>query len=124
MEAGLGDFARGIKARCVRAAVEVHHDSATGVVLRRNDGDRLLGDVDAEAEQFFVDVWEVPAHEIRVAVRDVEVDEVEAEPLDLMVDGASDDVARGKLGTLVEAGMKRSPVSGSFSCPPSHAPPL
>ena len=88
-------------------------------MLRRDDGDRFLGDVDAEAEQFFVDVWEVPAHEIRVAVRDVQVDEVEAEPLDLMVDGASDDVARGKLGTLVEAGMKRSPVSGSLSWPPS-----
>ncbi len=37
-----------------------------------------------------------------VAVRDVEVDVVEAEPLDLMVDRAGDDVARRKLGALVE----------------------
>jgi hypothetical protein len=52
-------------------------------------------------------------------MRDVEVDVIEAEPLDLMVDGAGDDVARRKLGALVERGMKRSPEPGILSCPPS-----
>ena len=97
------DFARGIKARRIGAPVEVHDHAAAGVVLRRHDGDRLLGDVDAEAEQLLVDVGEVRAHEIRVAVRDVEMDIIEPEPLDLMVDRSCHDVARRKLGTLVEA---------------------
>ena len=104
MQAGLGDFARGIEARRVGAAVEVDHHAAAGIMLRRDDRDRLLGDVDAEAEQLLVDVREVLAHEVRVAVADVEVDVVEAEPLDLMVDRAGDDVARRQLGALVEVG--------------------
>ena len=44
------------------------------------------------------------AHELRLAVRDVEVDVIEAVALDLMVDGAGDDVARRQLGALVEVG--------------------
>ena len=55
------------------------------------------------AEQLLVDVGEVLADEIRLAVRDVEVDVVEAVALDLMVDGAGDDVARRKLGALVDS---------------------
>ena len=42
------------------------------------------------------------ADEIRVAVADVEMDVIEAEPLDLMVDRAGDDVARRQLGARVE----------------------
>ena len=76
-------------------------------MLRGNDGDRLLGDVDPEPEQLLVDGREVRTDEIRVAVRDVEVDVIEPEPLDLMVDGAGDDVARRKLGALVEAAARR-----------------
>ena len=57
----LGDFARGIESRRVGAAVEVHHHAAAGVMLRRHDRDRLLGDVDAEPEQLLVDVREMRA---------------------------------------------------------------
>ena len=61
--------------------------------------------------------------EIRVAVRDVEMDVIEPEPLDLMVDRARDDIARRQLGALVksrhEALAAALPPGGSFSCPPS-----
>ena len=51
-------------------------------------------------------------HELRVAVRDVEMDVVEAEPLDLMVDRAGDDVARRQLGALVVIGHEaRAPAA-------------
>ena len=71
-------------------------------MLRRNDRDRLLRDVDAEAKQLVVDVGEVGADELRVAVRDVEMDIIESKPLDFVVDGPGDDVARRELGALVE----------------------
>ena len=48
-------------------------------------------------------VGKVRPHELRLAVRDVEVDVIEAVALDLMVDGAGDDVARRKLGALVDS---------------------
>ena len=51
-------------------------------MLRRNDGDRLLGDVDAQPQQLVVDVGEMASHEIFVPVRDVKVDIVEAQALD------------------------------------------
>ena len=73
-------------------------------MLGRHDRDRLLRDVDAEAEQLVVDVREMALHEVRAAVADVEMDVVEAEPLDLVVDRAGDDVARRELGALVELG--------------------
>jgi hypothetical protein len=61
-------------------------------------------------EQALVDVREMLDHELRVAVADVEVDVVEAEPLDLMVDRAGDHVARRELGALVE--VRHEAVAG------------
>ena len=66
-------------------------------MLGGDDRDRVRGDVDAEPEQFLVDVGEMLADEVGLAVRNVEVDVIEPEPLDLMIDRAGDDVARGKL---------------------------
>ena len=103
MKPRLGHFARGIESRRVGAAVEVHDHSAAGVMLRRDDRDRLPGDVDPEPEQLLVDVGEMRADEIRLAVRDVEEDVIEPVALDLMVDRAGDDVARRELAALVDS---------------------
>ena len=73
-------------------------------MLRRHHRDRLRRDVDAEAEQLFVDVGEVRLHELGFAVRNVEVDIIEPVTLDLAVDRARHDVARGELGALVSVG--------------------
>ena len=43
-----------------------------------------------------------PFDEVRRHVADVEMDVIEAEPLDLMIDRAGDDVARRELGASVE----------------------
>ena len=74
VKARLGHFSGRVKARRIRAPVRVHYDSAARVMLRGNDRDRLLGDVDAEAQQLLVDVGEVAADEFLIAVRDIEVD--------------------------------------------------
>ena len=124
VEARLGDLARRIEAGRVGAAVEVHDHAAAGVMLRRDDRDRLLRDVDAEAEQLLVDVGEVARHEVRVAVADVEMDVIEAEPLDLMVDRAGDDVARRELGALVEVGHEAvAGLRDASAARPRRAPP-
>jgi hypothetical protein len=81
-------------------------------MLRRNDRDGFLGDVDPESQQPFVDVREMRSNEILVAVRNVEVDVVEAKALDLMIDCACNDVARCKFGALVEP--LHEPRSASF----------
>ena len=56
-------------------------------------------------------------HEIGLAVADVEMDVIEAEPLDLMVDGAGDDVARRELGALVEIGHEAVAGFGDLQLP-------
>ena len=44
-------------------------------------------------------------------MRDVELDVIEAEALDLMVDRAGDNIARRKLGPLVEARHEPRPAA-------------
>ena len=74
-------------------------------MLGRNDRDRLLGDVDAERRAASRRCsGNAPSDELRLAVRDVEVDVIEADALDLMVDRAGDDVARRELAALVVVG--------------------
>ena len=46
-------------------------------MLRRDDRNRLLGDVNAEADQLFIDVGKMLTDELGLAMRDVEEDEVE-----------------------------------------------
>ena len=112
VEPRLGDFARRIEAGRVGAAVDVDQHAAAGIMLRRDDRDRLGRDVDAEPEQLFVDVGEVRLHELGLAVADVEVDVIEPVALDLAVDRAGDDVARRKLGALVIIGHEAVPGLG------------
>src|SRR5690606_5296864 len=83
---------------------EPDEDPAASVVLRRDDRDRLPGHVDPEVEQLLMDRREVLDDELGRHVTDVEVDVVEPVALDLVVDRARDDVARGEFGTLVVIG--------------------
>jgi len=73
-------------------------------MLRRHHRYRLLRHVDAQRQQLFVNVREMPRDEIRILVADVEVDIVEAEALDLIVVRARHDVARRQLGARVVIG--------------------
>ena len=63
-------------------------------MLRRHDRDRRLRHVDAEADQLLVDRREMVAHEVRAHMADVEMDVIQAIPLDLGIDRARDDIAR------------------------------
>ena len=96
MQAGLGALARRIEPRQIGAAGQIHHDAAAGVMLRGHHRHRLARHVDAQALELLVDVGEVAADELGRLVRNVEVDEIEAGPLDLGIDRARDDIARGR----------------------------
>src|SRR5690606_12940791 len=104
MQPAFGDFACGIETGQIGATVQIYDDAAAGIMLGRNDGDRLLRNVDIKVQQSRMDGREVMLHEFRRLVADVEMDIVEAEPLDFMVDGAGDDIARRKFGARIEAG--------------------
>ena len=104
MQPRLGAFAGGVEVGQVGTAVAVDHDPAAGVMLRGHDRDRPRSHVDAEPEQLLVDVGEMPPHEFGIEMADVEVDVVEAVALDLGVDRAGDDIARGEFGALVVIG--------------------
>jgi hypothetical protein len=56
-------------------------------------------------------------------VADVEMDIVQAQPLDLMVDRARHDVARGQFGARVEVGHEAVPGLGDSDACPRRAPP-
>ena len=104
VQARLRALARCVEAGQIGAAVAVHDDAAAGVMLRRHDGDRPGRHVDAEADQLFVNVGKVAAHEFGGHVADVEVDVVEAVALDLGVDRARHHVARREFGARIVVG--------------------
>ena len=64
---------------------------------RRNDGDHLLGDIDAEAQALFVDAGKALFDELGAFVPDIEINEGIAAFLQLMIDRAGDDIARSQL---------------------------
>ena len=92
----------GVEAGHVRAAVEIRDDASAGVVGRRYHGNRLRRDVDAEVATAREDVRKVVLEDVRLEVRDVQIQAVRAEALHLVVDGAGDDVPGGEFGALVE----------------------
>src|SRR3546814_2762332 len=102
MEAGLADLTRRIKAGKIGASGKVDQHAAAGVMRGGDDRDRLPGDVDAKIEQPLVNGGKMPGDKIGRLVADVEVHEIKAEALDLMVDRAGDDVARRKLSPRIE----------------------
>jgi hypothetical protein len=116
-------FTHRIEPGQIRPARQIDQHAPAGIVLGRHDRDRLARHVDAQPEQALVDIGEVPAHEVGVLVADVEVDIVEPEALDLVVDRARDDIARGQFLARVEAGHEPFALAriagGIFRCPPS-----
>jgi hypothetical protein len=110
VQAGAGDFARRVEARHAGASAQVGDNAAAHVVGRGHHRDRVARDVDAELQAALVNRGEVRLDERRPFVRDVEVHAVDAVLLDLEVDRAGDDVARGELRALVVARHEAFPV--------------
>ncbi len=113
VQPGVGHLADGVEARNVGLAVVVDHHATAGVVGGRDDGHRLLGDVDADREAALMDGREVLDDEIGWLVADVQIHAVCAEPLHLVVDGAGDYVPRCQLGSLVEVGHEAAAVGAA-----------
>ena len=70
-------------------------------MLRWHHRDRLGGDVDPQTDQFLVYVGEMPLHEIGGHMADIQMHVIEAEFLDLGINRAGDDIARGQFQPLV-----------------------
>src|SRR5690554_3607573 len=85
-----------IEAGQVGTAIQVDQYPATGIMLCRDNGDRLFGHINAQAKQLVVDVGEMSLNKCRVAVGYVEMDIVKAKALNLVVDSAGDNIARGQ----------------------------
>ncbi len=78
VQPGVGHLADGIEAGDVGLAVVVDHHAAAGVVSGRDDGHRLLGDVDADRKAALVDGREVLDDEVGRLVADVQIHAVGA----------------------------------------------
>ena len=95
-----GHFSRRPQAGKVGARMEVHHNPAAGIMLRRNNRDRLLGHIDAKAHQLLMDRREMLAYKFRWLVADVQMDIVEAISFDLVIISPCDHIARSQLHPL------------------------
>ena len=103
VQAGAAHLADREEPRHVGGAELIHQHAAAGVVRRWHHGDRLAGDVDAEALAAPGNGREVRLDELRRAVRDVQIHAVLTGALHLVVDGAGDDVSGRELAELMEA---------------------
>ena len=96
MQAGAGDLADGVKAGDAGLAFVTDLYSTALIMCGRYDGDRLLGDVEAEPEAGLVNVREPVDNGASRLVGDVEQHMVVARALHLAVDRAGHDVAWGE----------------------------
>ena len=110
MQAGAGGFANGVQVGNVGAPAQVGQHAAAGVVGSGDDGDGLLGDVDAQLGAPRQDVGKVLLQKLRALVRDVQVHAIEAVLFHLKVNGAGHDVARGQLFACVVLGHEARAV--------------
>lgn len=83
---------------------------------RRNDRDRLGGDVDAIFQATFVDGGEVAFDEVGGLVADVQIDAVDTQPFHFVVDCARDDVSRSQFFAGVEAGHEALAIGQPEQC--------
>ena len=110
VQTGIADLTDGVQPVEIGAAVLIDHHAAAGVVRRRDDRDRLSGQIEAQRQQLLVDHREVLGDELRRLVADVQVHAVGAQALHFMVDGAGDDIARGQFAARVKIGHKAAAV--------------
>src|SRR3546814_16540526 len=95
---------RRVKAGKIGASGKVDQHAAAGVMRGGDDRDRLPGDVDAKIEQPLVNGGKMPGDKIGRLVADVDVHEIKAEALDLMVDREGDEVEPRQLSPRIENG--------------------
>src|SRR5690349_12939930 len=97
MQTGHRNLAGGEEAADVGSARRIRERTNATVMRRRDDWDRLGGDVDAVGETALMDVRKAPPDEVGAAMGDVEEDMVEAMDFHFIVDRPGDHVARRQL---------------------------
>ena len=75
-------------------------------MLRGDDRNRLLGDVNAKPKKLFIDIGEMFADKLGRLVADIEVNIIKAKPFNLMVDCARNNIAGSQFLTLVKSRHK------------------
>ena len=102
VQARLRHFARSIKSRRIRAAIQIDQHPATGIMLSGHHGDRLFRNINPQPHQLFVDVGEMFADEFWRLVADIEMDIIQPQPLNLMINRPRHHIARGEFLPLVK----------------------
>ena len=93
-------FSSSIEAGQVGTARQINQYPAASIMLRRHHRNRTGRHIDTKPDQLLIDIREMALHKFRIAVRDIEMDIVEAKPLDLVVVGAGDNVAGSQFHPL------------------------
>ena len=110
MQTGAGGLTRNVKTRDVSLAIEIADHPTAGIVRRRNNRDRLAGDVDAEFQAAGVDIREVFANECLTLVRNIQMDAIQTPFLHLEVNRPGDDIARSEFGTFIMLGHETAAI--------------
>src|SRR5690606_24168500 len=90
----------------VGLAVVIYNHAAAGVVCGGNHGNRLFGNVDPELQTTRFYRGEMLANKLWRLMADIQINTLTTQTLDLMVDSARHNIARGKFRTLIKAGHK------------------
>ena len=101
VETRAGSFAAGIEMLDGGASVLVNADAAAEIMRRRDNGDGLFGDVDANRKTLRVNIREMLFKCLCISVSSVEKNIIVAVDFHLVVDGACHDVAGCKTAALV-----------------------
>ena len=97
MEPGTCCLSNSIEPLDVGPPVHVYEHSTTHVVGRRHHRDRLFGHVCAKRETFLIDIWEAVPHQVRILVRNIQIDAIVSALLQLTVNSTGHNVPAGKI---------------------------
>src|SRR3546814_5817636 len=102
MQAALRHLPRCISTRQVRPPVQIDDDAAARIMLRRHNRDWLPRNVDLQFQQPRVNRREMLLDELGGLMADIQMNIIQAKPLDLMVDRTGHHIAGSKLAARSE----------------------
>src|SRR5579884_3060884 len=106
VDAGCGNFTCGVESFDRSSAVEIRRNSSHGVVRGWTDRQKIRRNVQAVLQAGGIDSREAALHVIRLQSGEVEINEFRAGLFHFHDNGARDNVARGKLASLMVARHK------------------
>ena len=113
MQSGMRGFPDRVETGEIAQAVEIDLDAAAGVMRRRNDRNRLAGNVDSEFQASRMDGREMFLDKGERLMGDVKIDAIQAAFFHFEVNGTGHNVTRRKFGACVVRGHEAGTVGQS-----------